>query len=221
MSVEERAALADCMSKMAAGDAEAFFAFRERWGSRVGGMVKAMVRSMGRADVLADPDELDGLVTDACLVLRDRASGWSRDGALPWTWARPAIWAEVYRFVGHRQVELLEDLAPDEAGPRTDYQVLRSQPHHDLDELAVDNSAVQLVLSAISSTGSERDQKVFLEYRLQAGLGDPSPSNTVAEAMQLSPANVRQISKRFFDKLTSVLEQPQYKDVRSAAIFAT
>lgn len=220
MSAEERNELTACMTAMASGDVGAFFQFREQWGSRVAGVVKGMARSMGRADVVSDVDELDGLVTDACLILRDRASGWSPDGALPWTWARSAIWAEVYRFVGHRQIELLDEVSPGPARESDSPFSLRSS-HDDLDELAVDHCDVQLVLAAISSTGSKRDQRVFLEYRLQTGLGDPSPSNTVAEAMQLSPANVRQISKRFFAKLTSVLDQPQYADVRSAAIFAS
>ncbi len=250
MSAEERIELTNCMAEMASGDIDAFFRFREQWGARVAGVVKGMARSMGRSDVVSDPDELDGLVTDACLVLRDRAAGWSPDGALPWTWARSALWAEVYRFVGHRQVELLDEvaMAPSGAGwyvgqsPSSSRSAGRNSSSassnsisdsvvdirddsfvahtDDLDDLASGHNDVQLVLAAISSTGSERDQKVFLEYRLQTGLGDPSPSNTVAEVMQLSPANVRQISKRFFGKLSTVLDQPQYADVRSAAIFA-
>ncbi len=204
------------MALMASGDIGAFFRFRDQWGFRVAGVVKSMARSMGRGDAIADPDELDGLVTDACLILRDRAGGWSPEGALPWTWARPAIWAEVYQFVGHRQVELLDEITT--VGDRK-HQV-QAQSSDDVDDLATGHTDVQLVLAAISATGSERDQQVFLEYRLQTGLGDPSPSNTVAEAMQLSPANVRQISKRFVAKLSSVLDQPQYAGVRSAAIFA-
>ena len=67
-------------------------------------LVRRIVEDMGRLDVRDDMDELHGLVTDACLVVTDRAAGWSPDGALPWTWAYLAIRAKVGQVVGHRVV---------------------------------------------------------------------------------------------------------------------
>jgi hypothetical protein len=55
---------------------------------------------------------------------------------------------------------------------------------------------VALLLSAVGEIGNPRDQQVFVEYRLQLDLGDPSPSHVVARMFDLSPANVRQIYRR-------------------------
>ena len=215
MSIEDRTQLHESMIGLASGSADGFFEFRSLWGHRVAGTVRSMLRSMGRLDILHDADEFDGLVTDACLVIRDRASGWDPTGALPWTWARQGIWAEVNRYVGHRCTELVDDKVSDQP----DYIDLSTLPD-DVEVLAEANVELGRVLDAIKSTGSDRDQRVFLEYRIQSGLGDPSPSNTVADTLQLTPANVRQISKRFRSRLAPVLSSPEFADVRGAAIFA-
>ncbi len=215
MSVEDRKLLHESMVGLASGSADGFFEFRASWGHRVAGTVRSMLRSMGRLDVLHDADEFDGLVTDACLVIRDRASGWDPSGALPWTWARQGIWAEVNRYVGHRCTELVDEQVADQP----DFGDRSTMPD-DVELIAEANAELSLVLDAIRSTGSDRDQRVFLEYRIQSRLGDPSPSNTVAESLQLTPANVRQISKRFRNRLAPVLGSPEFADVRGAAIFA-
>ena len=80
------------MAAMAAGDAAFIFTLIEHFGGYLAGAVRRIVGEMGRADVLADPGEIDGLVQDAAFFLYDHAGAWHPDGgALPWVWAERGI----------------------------------------------------------------------------------------------------------------------------------
>ena len=66
----------------------------------------------------------------------------------------------------------------------------------DLGALITRNPRVQLLDLAIRSVGGERNQRIYWEYRLQQGIGDPSPTVTVAREFDVRPENVRQICLR-------------------------
>lgn len=212
MEVTRQELLETCMQRMAMGDHAYLFTFVREFGSRVEAAVRRMVGEMGRRDVLADPDELEALVLDACWVIYDRASGWRPGGALPWSWAARAIRAELARAIGHRTVPVTDD----------DVEVVDAvaapSEHGDADvtfaSLAQRDPRVALLADAVARIGSPRDQRVFIEYRLQKELGDPSPSHVVAREFGLTPANVRQIDCRMRKRLAEVIAS----DARFAAL---
>ena len=206
MDVTDQELLEHCMARMAAGDHAYVFTFAQAFTPRVVPLVRRMLTEMGRHDVLADPFEVDALVQDACWVICERARGWQPGKALPWTWAERAIRAEVGRVIGHRCVpvtdEHVESIAP--ALPPDAATVT-------LAALAERNPMVALLLAAVAEIGSPRDQEVFLEYRIQLDLGDPSPSHVVAELCGLRSANVRQIYRRMRVRLAElVATDPRY-----------
>lgn len=184
-----------CMTGMATGDPAHFFAFVEEFGPKVRWVVLDIVRSMGRHDLVGDADELDGLTLDACEVIFDRASGWRPGGAAPWNWAHKAIRSRVAATIGHRTVELAGDEDPGgEAGSH--HGVVADLTADDLDALIARHPRVGLLDLAIRAVGSDRNQEIYWEYRIQQGLGDPSPAVTVAAQFGVRPDNVRQICRR-------------------------
>jgi hypothetical protein len=206
---EDRALLEECMERMAVGDAAFLFTFARRFAPNVAGLVRRVLTEMGRRDVLADADEVDALVLDACHVVFERAPGWRPGGALPWNWAERAIRAEVARRVGHRTVPALEEDTPSEPSPEGALGV------DDFHALAQRHPTVALLADVIRRVGSERDQQIFVEYRLQRELGDPSPSHVVAREFGVSPANVRQIDLRMRRKLAALVDaSPDYAALR-------
>lgn len=226
MEEEQRMLLERCMASMAKGDVAFAFTFHEAFGPRVEGVVRGILREMGRHEVLADADEVSGLVHDAVMVILDRAGGWRPGGALPWNWAQRAIRAEVAVKVGHRTVAFGDGVEGEVSDHISGYvsaggNMVVDLTGDDLVVLAQRNPSVELVLRAVRAAGSERDQKVFLEYRLQQQLGDPSPAHTVAHTSGLTAANVRQIVRRHGQKIRArILGDPTFEPVRHAAIFA-
>lgn len=212
MEVTQLERLETCMQRMAMGDRAYLFTFLHEFGPRVEAVVRRMLGEMGRRDVLADADELAALVQDACWVICERAAGWRPGGALPWSWAARAIRAELARAIGHRTVPVADDdvevaehfAAPSEGdGGEVSFAALaRRDPR------------VALLADAVARIGSPRDQRVFIEYRLQKELGDPSPSHVVAREFGLTPANVRQIDCRMRKRLAQVIAS----DARFAAL---
>jgi hypothetical protein len=207
MDPTERTELERIMAALAAGDRAFVVTLIERFGERLAGAVRAIVRDMGRDDILRDPGEIDGLVIDAAFVIADAAGGWRLDGALPWVWAQRAIRSSVAATVGHRTVGHDEDLdAEVNDAPR-------GVAHPGADDFAAvaHLPEVRLMLDALDTVASERDRAVFLEFRRQKRDGDPSPSHTVAELTGLSSANVRQIVLRVGRRLDQLLVDPHYQ----------
>lgn len=66
--------LCKCMEGMAGGDTAFLFTFHQRFGPKLAWVVRDILRQMGRIDILANADEVDGLVLDACEVVFDRSS---------------------------------------------------------------------------------------------------------------------------------------------------
>jgi RNA polymerase sigma factor (sigma-70 family) len=209
VDITDQSLLEECMARMAAGDRAYVITFTQAFAPRVLPVVRRVLTEMGRHDVLSDRYEVEALVQDACWVICERAGGWQPGKALPWTWAERAIRAEIGRVVGHRSV------------PVSDEHVTAIAPPDDvsadtvtLTALADRNPMVALLLSAVAEIGSPRDQQVFVEYRLQLDLRDPSPSHAVARLFGLSPANVRQIHRRMRVRLNELVAT----DARFAAL---
>ncbi len=199
------------MAGMAEGDPAFLFAFVDVYGEKVRWVVRGILADMGRRDLLASTDELDGLTLDACEVIFRRASGWRPGGAKPWTWAFKAIRAEVVRSIGHRVVELQGDEDIDgEAGSRDDNAVV-DLTGDDLGVLMQRHAAVRLLDAAIRSVGTAAVQDLYWEYRIQQGLGDPSPAHTVGRRVGKTPMAVRQACKRHGDAVwRTVQSDPQF-----------
>lgn len=198
MTTIDRVLLVRLMAAMAAGDQAALFPFFEEFGDRLRGTVRSSLRSLQRHDVAANPEDVHHLALDAAMIIFDRAASWNPDGALPWTWARRAIHAEVVRFLGHPSVDITElglenHEAPTALGTDVDLRVL-----------AADHDGLALLVQALTEIASDRDADVHLQFQTQKVLGDPSPAHTVADLSDLSPANVRQINNRVRRKLSAL-----------------
>lgn len=204
------------MAAMAAGDAAFIFTFIEHFGGHLAGAVRRIVAEMGRADVLGEASEIDGLVQDTAFFLFDNAGGWQPDGgALPWVWAERGIRNLVAKAVGHRVVAEPDDLEAEvitvlqrdgDLGPDDLGFLLRAMP-----DLA-------LLHEALGAVCTSRNAQVFLEYRIQQRLGDQSPAATVAAMFDLSPANVRQIHHRVRARLAPVLADDRYRPLADLAL---
>jgi hypothetical protein len=207
--------LEHCMERMAAGDAAFLFTFARHFAPHVANVVRRDLAEMGRRDVLADADELNALVGDACHVIFGRAGGWRPGGALPWTWAARAIRSEVARSIGHRTVTVDGPDAPQLAEAPSEPTPDGSLGADDFAALARRHPRVALLADAVAQLGTARDQRVFIQYRLQKELGDPSPSQVVAREFGLTPANVRQIDCRMRRKLAAIVATtPDYAELR-------
>ena len=208
------------MAGMAAGDAAFLFGFVEAFGPKVRWVVRSILEGMGRHDIVRNADELDGLTLDACDVIFRRAGGWKPGGAAPWNWAVKAIRAEVARSIGHRVVELGTDEDRDgEVESRGD--AVFDPAVDDLAVLINRHPGVGVLNRAIRSVGTERDQAVYWEYRIQQGMGDPSPAHTVGARFGLKPDNVRQLCRRHGKKVWSLIDtEPEFDELRDHGWFA-
>lgn len=204
--------LGQMMAAMAAGDAAFLFAFVDEFGPKVRKVVRRILEEMGRHDIARNGDELEGLTLDACDVIFRRAAGWKPGGAAPWNWAHKAIRAEVARTIGHRVVELGDDDRGGEVESHGD--VVFDLAADDLGVLIRRHPQVAVLDRAIRAVGSERDQAVYWEYRIQQGMGDPSPAHTVGARFGLKPDNVRQLCRRHGKKVWAVIEHdPAYAEL--------
>jgi DNA-directed RNA polymerase specialized sigma24 family protein len=199
---DDRVRVAALMARMAAGDQGAVFELYDDCGARLAAVMRAHLAAVGVRD--APREEVDGLVMDACLELFACSGAWRPDGgALPWTWAAARLRGLAARWVGVHADELDEaafDAASGAVGPApwsgdegSAYEVLREAGRH--------HGLAALLLDGLGLVGSPRDQAIVLELRLQADLGDPSPSHTVAVGLGSSPDAVRQVSSRMRRRL--------------------
>ncbi|HET7487019.1 MAG TPA: hypothetical protein VFJ85_03765 [Acidimicrobiales bacterium] len=185
------------MEMMAAGDMAAVFLLVAEFGDQIAMVLRRHLRDLGVAD--PRPDDLQGLVVDAGLALQERAGAWRADGgALPWTWADRRLRALASAHVGVRAGELPPDVAGPEAGPAPPVEADEVEVLH---ALARERPDCRLLLQALDSVASPRNQSILLSVKVQAALGDPSPSVTVARQHGLRPDAVRQVVKRALDKL--------------------
>lgn len=223
MESAQRDRLREVMAGMAAGDVAMLVAFVTEFGTPLRGLLRRIVFSFGRRDVLDDAGEVTSLVTTAALEVFDRASGWDPEGAPPWVWAERAIRTAVARQVGHALADVdVEDLCAAREGPAQ--QTLRGldgDAHRILERLACHEPRAQLWWDAVGRLTSDRNRNVYFEFELQKGLGDRSPARTVGLLFDLKPANVRQIARRVRERLTEQIRtDEQLEPLRELRWFA-
>ena len=193
MERHRRERLEYLMAQLAAGEGRAACALAFEFSGPIGAAVRAHLADLGIHDV--ERDELDSLVIDVCIMLADVATAWRADGgAAPWQWAYHRVRQVVSRFVG-QHADTIDDVVldgaapPDAAGQEPDLMAV-------LDGLAAGWPLVALVREGLEMVANARDRAILLEVAIQTGMGDPSPSVTVAAMREMTPAAVRQVVSR-------------------------
>ncbi len=193
MERNRRERLECLMTQLAAGEGRAAFVLAAEFSGPIGSAVRTHLADIGIHDI--DRDELDPLVIDVCIMLAGVASAWRADGgATPWQWAYHRVRQVVSRFVGQHTDTLDEAVLdrpapPEAAGDEPDLMAV-------LDGLAGEWPLVALVREGLTMVASARDRAILLEVEVQAAMGDPSPSVTVAAIRDMTPAAVRQVCSR-------------------------
>lgn len=220
MESQEFDELARIMARLAEGDEAAVVTLYERFGDRVAGTVRAVLRERGLTLV---HDEVGGLVFDACLAIGQVAGAWSpQGGALPWTWARRRVERCVDRLFGPRTVPLEEHLhvlevraAHDEtaggwAGDPADdpehgarrVERERWQLYSTLAALGAVDDRCRLLDDAFDRAAvSPLDREVCLQYAAEQHTGNRSPATTVGAMFALKEPTVRQRVRRSRERL--------------------
>ncbi|MFP5377102.1 MAG: hypothetical protein ACLGIO_10050 [Acidimicrobiia bacterium] len=198
METERFERLVVVMAAMGAGDKAAMFSLYREFGVHLAAFMRRELRRLGVED--PGPDEVDGMVIDACFALFDCAAAWSpAGGALPWTWAGRRLAAVASSWVGQHADQL------DTARMEVDAEHGRvAPPPAAADEAELDvlsrmaggHAGCALVLAALERVASPRDQAIVLELRSQSAAGDPSPALTVARRHDVSAEVVRQAACR-------------------------
>ncbi|MCC5952869.1 MAG: hypothetical protein JJU45_12335 [Acidimicrobiia bacterium] len=201
--------LAAHMAAMA-GDPTRVFDFLASFERELAGVVRRHLRDLGRGDLASDIEEVRGLVIDVAMLLSGAAGSWQPVGALPWNWASRAVRSLVAAAIGHARAEVdLDRLDCQEriaalSAPSGD--ATGAALSVDVAALARTDQRVALLTEALATAvANPRHRAIHLEYRIQAGLGDPSPSQTVAAQFGVSSANVRQIDRRVRVALAQVV----------------
>lgn len=218
---EREARLVAIMGEMAGGDAAAVFALREEFRSELVGAL----RRVGRARHAAfTADELEDLLTDACMELFAVAGAWDpAGGAKPWNWAHHRLANLVDGHLGQWTRPLdpaleqgLAEQAGEPAGPSHEPEVLAV-----FEDLAGREPRVALLRDAMGRIASPIDAEIFLEIAVQSSLGDRSPAVTVARARGIRPDAVRQKTHRVRVRLRALAESdPHFADLADLALVA-
>ena len=214
--------LVGIMARLGDGDEAAVVTLYERFGDRVAGTVRAVLRERGLTLVR---DEVGGLVFDACLAIGEVAGGWSPEGgALPWTWARRRIERCVDRLLGQRTVPLDEHVhalddrvaqghggyvayagASGAAGGRWAGDTAAEPMTAALTSLAslvAVDPRVRLLDDAFERAAVSRlDREVCLQYAAEQHTGNRSPATTVGAMFALKEPTVRQRVRRSRERL--------------------
>lgn len=231
MDSDELDELTGIMSRLAEGDEAAVITLYQRFGDRIAGTVRAVLRERGLSLVR---DEVDGLVFDACLAVAGVARGWSPDGgALPWTWARRRIERCVDRLLGVRTVPLDEHLHAVEAqyagasagaaggsvaaGGGDGGSLSRA-----LATLVPADDSIRLLDDAFDRAAvSPLDREVCLQYAAEQHTGNRSPATTVGAMFALKEPTVRQRVRRSRARLRRLAEaETRYAALADLALLA-
>ena len=200
MELQRHESLVATMAAMATGDPKAVFWLYAEFGGQIGAALRRELRRLGVERV--PPEELDGMVIDACLELFDCGAAWNpAGGALPWTWAgrrlRRIASAWVGQYADELDVERIDtgagDPPPAVASDEAELDVLA--------HLAENHAGCALVLAALKQVATRRDRAIVLEVQVQMAGGDPSPALTVARRHGVTPEVVRQVVCRVRTRL--------------------
>ena len=201
------------MARLVAGDGAAVFTLAEHHGHRVAGVVRRQLSRCG-VDVVSR-DDLQSLVIDACMALRDVAPAWRPGGALPWWWAEGRIRALVIAWVGVHADSIddhwsdVDDVEP--AAAASFEESVAATFARLVDEVPL----VGLVAEAARAARiNEISLMCMLDYCIQQDQGDPSPAHTLADRYGISPETLRQRICRGRRKLRYVVDT----DPRFAAL---
>lgn len=222
---EPESTVAEIMAHLAAGDVAWVYTLKAHHGTRIAATVRRILVALGQSHIARDAAEVDDIVDEVCFdVLFDKARSWRPDGgALPWVWAEKAIRSLVVARVGHRRAHIDEETLA--ALPDPSPMSPPSPPSHSgatgdvWTETCRRDARLALLDEAVAAVTNGRDRAVFVEYVLQKSLDDPSPANTVAAMVGLTPANVRKIHQRVRRRLTELIRSdPMYTPLRGLAI---
>lgn len=216
-----RPAVDALMARMAEGDSAAVFTLAEWHGNRIAGVVRRHLRTCG-VDRIA-PDDLRGLVLDACMALFEVAHAWRPGGALPWWWAQGRIFEEVRRWVGvhadsiEAAAQPLAEPAPGVVASVDDEEVAAT-----FARLVQEVPVVGLVAEACEAARIEAAAMYcLLEYRIQQDQGDPSPARTLAPRYGITPDALRQRVSRNVRRLRAVVaDQPRFAPLADFVLVA-
>jgi len=205
------------MAAMAGGDRGATFDLYAEFGGPIRATIRRLLRRLG-VDSVA-PEDLDGLVIDACLELQGCAAAWNPDGgAKPWVWAERRLLTIVSRWVGQHadalddREEPLDRLVAAPAGAAAEPTAVEI-----LNRL--DHPTCVLLREALEAVASDRDRTILLEVGLQRSLGDTSPAVTVGPQVDLRPDAVRQALRRIRVRLSALAEaEPRYAPLADLAL---
>ena len=193
------------MARLVEGDPAAVFTLAEHHGHRVAGVVRRQLRRCGVDDI--GVDDLQSLVIDACLELRDVAGAWRPGGALPWWWAEGRIRAVVNGWVGVHADSLDDHWAVVEEGDVEHARSVEDSVAETFARLVREVPLVGLVAEAARAAKVDDVALVcILDYCIQQDQGDPSPAHTLAERYGVSPETLRQRICRSRRRLRQVVE---------------
>lgn len=205
---QERERLAEILAALADGDGAAVFWLAGEFGHRIERVVRRHLRHLGVHH--PDPADVQALVLESCLEIQEVAGGWDPEGgALPWNWAERRLRSSVARHVGQHTTSIDDPARPVEIAEADVTEVVHVDRDVDevLDELAERDHEVAAVHRAVHAVLSERDRRVFLEYRVQQAMDDPSPAHTVGAMHAMTPAAVRQVVSRANRRLAAWFAQ--------------
>ncbi|HSS12022.1 MAG TPA: sigma factor [Acidimicrobiales bacterium] len=220
MEQRKHVQLVEVMARMAEGDRAAVFTLYAEFGTAIAAVMRRELARLGRYGV--EPDDLDGLVIDACLELARLARAWDPErGAAPWTWAMRRLTRLASDFVGIHADPLDEAIIRSMAWSTDTAGTKDPPPHHVLERLAPWDPACRLLLEALAEVSTPRNRDILLEVRLQASLGDPAPAVTVGRSFGLRPDAVRQVVKRTRDAIGRLAaEDPKYAPLAAIPLVA-
>jgi len=197
LQADRRAAVAELMGRIAAGDSDAIFELHELAKTDLARLVRSEAR---RLDLRLDADEVWELTLDAAEAVAEVAGAWRPDGAWPWVWAHHRIRRVVHRHVGTFASPLddqhLELEAPPPVEPIDD-------PLDVLRQAARRHPAARRLADGLARVG-ERDARIYLGVALERAAGNRSPAVTVGADHDLQPATVRKVVQRVGERLAQV-----------------
>lgn len=209
------------MSRIASGDRAAVFTLAEFHGHRVAATVRRQLRRCGVERIA--PEDLHGLVLDACIALIDVAGAWRPGGAAPWNWAEGRVLNVVAGWVGLHADALDEhERVRAERAVEQPASVLDEAVSETLARLVAEEPIVGLLMEACSEVRVDEPALCcMLEYRIQQDQGDPSPAHTLAERYGCTPEALRQRVSRNRRRLRRLAaDDPRFAAVADLVLVA-
>ncbi len=203
------------MARLVSGDLAAIFTLHEHHGHRVAGVVRRQLSRCGVDRIT--PDDLQGLVLDACMELVAVAPSWRPGGALPWWWAEGRIRAVVNGWVDVHADDLDDHLSTietdDETPAPTDDGTILDTFARLVDEVPI--------VGLVAEAAREGRCRCAACSTIQQDQGDPSPAHTLAPRYGVTPDALRQRVSRTRRRLRAVVDHdPRFVPLAGFALVA-